>query len=127
MADPRRAFIPFAAAFAVVAAFGNSAFADGRAFGFCQDGIQMGWNFYCDPKKQKPNKKPEPTPAATPPAEAPKAEELSEPVEAFPATAAIETARKELDELKNKAIIEPTPENLSAYMGSIGDECGMTL
>lgn len=116
MADPRRILIPMAAALAVAGAFGGPALGDGREFGFCQDGIQMGWNFYCDPKKQKPNKKPMPAPVAPSPTEEPKAEEPAAPSEAYPATAAIETARKELDELKNKAIIEPTPENLSAYM-----------
>lgn len=81
---------------------------DGHAFGFCADKIQVGWNFYCDPAR-KPNPK------------APKAESRKEEVPApqptsYPATDAIDKARKDLDELKNRAILEPSPENLSAYM-----------
>lgn len=81
---------------------------DGHAFGFCADSIQVGWNFYCDPAR-----KPKPPAPKTEPRnpEAPRPE-----VASFPATEAIEKARKELDELKNRAILEPTPENLSAYM-----------
>ena len=116
MADLRRVMMPVAAALAVAGALGGPAFSDGRDFGFCQDDIQRGWNFYCDPKKQKPGKKPAPPPTAPAPVEEPKAEEPAEPRAAYPATAAIEKASKDLDELKNKAIIEPTPENLSAYM-----------
>jgi conjugal transfer pilus assembly protein TraF len=84
---------------------------NGRVFGFCQDGVQIGWNFYCDPSK-RPAPKPkamEAKPEATP---AP-ATDTPDP---YPATTAIETARKELDEIRNRAILDPTPENLSAYM-----------
>lgn len=85
---------------------------NGRAFGFCQDGVQIGWNFYCDPAT-KPAAKPKPAvpkPADSAPAEAPT------PADPYPATTAIETAGKELDEIRNRAILEPTPENLQAYM-----------
>ena len=67
MADARRVLIALALTLTVASTFGGAARADGRDFGFCQDGIQMGWNFYCDPKKQKPMKKPEPAPAAPSP------------------------------------------------------------
>ena len=81
---------------------------DGHAFGFCSDSIQVGWNFYCDPARK-------PKPPA--PKSEPRKEETPTPkIASFPATDAIEKARKELDELKNRAILEPTPENLSAYM-----------
>jgi conjugal transfer pilus assembly protein TraF len=85
---------------------------NGRAFGFCQDGVQIGWNFYCDPTKKPPTK---PKPAAPKPAE-PAPAEAPSPADPYPATTAIETARKELDEVRNRAILEPTPENLQAYM-----------
>lgn len=86
--------------------------ADGRGFGFCSDAYQKGWNYYCDPRKQK---KP-PVPSAPAPAAeaAPEAPSPSEPQ--YPATAAIDAARKDLDELKNRAILEPSPQNLEAYM-----------
>ena len=88
---------------------------DGHAFGFCGDTIQVGWNFYCDPAKQsKPQVQ---KPAAPEVKQDLRKEEEAQPVPPpYPATAAIEKARKDLDELKNRAILEPNPENLSAYM-----------
>ena len=84
---------------------------NGKAFGFCQDGVQIGWNFYCDPSK-RPAAKPK-APKAQPEAATAPATESTDP---YPATTAIETARKELDEIRNRAILDPTPKNLSAYM-----------
>lgn len=88
---------------------------DGHAFGFCSDSIQVGWNFYCDPTKrpkQQPSK-----PTATEQKQVLGVEEVPAlEANSYPATDAIDKARKELDELKNRAILEPTPENLSAYM-----------
>lgn len=81
---------------------------DGHAFGFCADGIQVGWNFYCDPARKPKPPAPKPDPRT-----APEADPLPPP---YPATEAIAKARKELDELKNRAILEPSPANLSAYM-----------
>lgn len=89
--------------------------ADGRDFGFCGDAFQRGWNYYCDPSRQK---KPAPPPAApetSSPAET-KSPPVVTPEPQYPATAAIEAARKDLDELKNRAILAPTHENLQAYM-----------
>lgn len=94
--------------------------ADGGQFGFCRDDLQKGWNYYCDPKKQK--KKPAPAPAAASAEDPAKEEEEAkapEPAtEAFPATAEIERRRKELDEVRNKAVLDPTPENVQAYMAA---------
>ncbi len=88
---------------------------DGHAFGFCSDSIQVGWNFYCDPAK-RPKQQP-PKPAAPEEKQNPREEEtVNTAPPAYPATDAIDKARKELDELKNRAILEPTPQNLSAYM-----------
>ena len=87
---------------------------DGRSFGFCQDEAQRGWNYYCDPKRQKPAP-PKPAPAPSSP------EVKSESVEPtatpqFPATAEIEMRRQELDELRNRAVLDPSPKNLKTYM-----------
>ena len=91
---------------------------NGKTFGFCQDDLQKGWNYYCDPKRQA--KKPVSAPVAPPTTEPGKAEEEAKdpapPVEAFPATAEIERRRKVLDEAKYKAVLDPSPENLQAYM-----------
>ena len=65
-----------------------------------------GWHFYCDPTPVEEEITEEPPTAAmpTPP--------VSEPT----ATEQIEAFRKHADELKHRAILEPTPENLQAYM-----------
>lgn len=86
---------------------------DGRSFGFCQDEVQKGWNYYCDPKRNKqPARLPEP---ALQPSSVPEAQsQISR--HTFPATAEIERRRQELDELRNRAVLEPSPSNLKAYM-----------
>lgn len=73
-----------------------------------------GWHFYCDPEPVK-----EPELAPPPPEPEPKAEETTkdpeEPKE-LTATEEIEAFRAYADELKHRAILDPTPENVQAYM-----------
>lgn len=73
-----------------------------------------GWHFYCDPEPAPdPLKKPEPQPEQQA-EETP--EEPQEKPEPMTATEEIEAYRKYADELKHRAILDPTPENLEAYM-----------
>lgn len=115
MADMRRA-AGLAALTAFVVSTGLALAEDGQTFGFCQDEAQKGWNYYCDPKRAKKTPAPiKPAPASPVPAASPDAQP-SEP--RFPATAAIEAQRKELDELRNRAVLEPSPENVKVYMAA---------
>lgn len=79
-------------------------------YGYCADGVKAGWNFYCDPEKEDAQEQ-EPKPPAPVAATAPAA---PEPPQSY--TEKIELYRKQMDELKFKAVLEPTPENVTAYM-----------
>ncbi|WP_299775745.1 conjugal transfer protein TraF [uncultured Tateyamaria sp.] len=69
-----------------------------------------GWHFYCDPEPAPdPLKKVEPQPEQ-------QAEEIPADPEPMTATEEIEAYRKYTDELKHRAILDPTPENVEAYM-----------
>ncbi|WP_211299550.1 conjugal transfer protein TraF [Pukyongiella litopenaei] len=85
--------------------------AEGRLF--CNGEEIAGWHFYCDPE---PEAEPEPAPAPLPEPQEPVAEDAPELPEEPSATERIEAFRKRADELKNRAILDPTPENLQAYM-----------
>ena len=63
-----------------------------------------GRHFYCDP-----------APAAEPEPE-PDAQEEPEELKTLTATEEIEAFREYADELKHRAILDPTPENVQAYM-----------
>ena len=73
-----------------------------------------GWHFYCDPEPER-EEDPQPRPE-NPQAE--KTPEREEPLaqEPLSATEQIEAFRKRADELKHRAILDPTAENLQAYM-----------
>lgn len=76
----------------------------------CEDEKASGWSFYCtreEPEEAEPEK--EPTPAPTPPVEQPVAEK-------GPATQAMMAFRAKVDEIKYRAVLDPTPENVKAYM-----------
>lgn len=85
---------------------------EGSFFGYCGDAIRTGWNFYCDPPPPEeepeevavPQSVPEAAPSA-PPAPPPKT--YAEQIETF---------RKEMDELKYRAVLEPTPGHVQDYM-----------
>ncbi|WP_217351995.1 conjugal transfer protein TraF, partial [Ruegeria sp. HKCCD8929] len=72
-----------------------------------------GWHFYCEPKPA-PKKETEPEPQPEPQAAEPAQPE--EQAEELTATEEIEAFRKYADELKHRAILDPTPENVQAYM-----------
>ena len=72
----------------------------------CNGDHITGWHFYCDPEpKKKPEKKAAPTPEVAEPAAPP-----------MTATEQMMALRKRADELKHRAILNPTPENMEAYM-----------
>lgn len=74
----------------------------------CNGEAVDGWHFYCDPE---PIKEPEP------PVNQPIMKPMPEPEpKELTATEQIEAFRKQADELKHRAILDPTPENLKAYM-----------
>lgn len=85
---------------------------EGAYFGYCGDAIRTGWNFYCDPPPPEegpeevaaPDALPEALPSA---ASAPPPKTYAEQIETF---------RKEMDELKYRAVLEPTPEHVQDYM-----------
>ena len=86
----------------------GSVHASSTPFGYCTDDITTGWNFYCDPdpEPEEPEAVPEqPTEAASAPPPAPLS--YTEQIEAF---------RREFDETKYRAVLDPTPENLQSYM-----------
>lgn len=73
----------------------------------CETEATTGWSFYCDPE---PEVEEEPTPVPAP------AKAIEEPPSEFPATEEMMAFRKRVDELKYKAVLDPTPENVLAYM-----------
>lgn len=88
--------------------------APGAARLFCDGDAIDGWHFYCDPEPV-PEVAPQP-PAPPPPAED-IAEEDPEPQEVpLTATEQVAAFRKMAEEAKNRAILEPTIENVVAYM-----------
>ncbi|MPL92150.1 hypothetical protein SDC9_38247 [bioreactor metagenome] len=112
----RKALVAPAAAlsmFALSAAPGQGESAAAARYGYCADGLKAGWNFYCDPEKEKAaeEKVRPPAPAAQAAPEPPEAPEAQQSY-----TEKIELYRKQIDELKYKAVLEPTPENVTAYM-----------
>ena len=101
----------FCSAFAAMLAVATPAFADpteptsSRGFA-CDDPRTTGWYFYCAPTavgEEEPEVAEE-HPPAPPPA----------PPKTY--TQQVEEYRAQLDELKHRAILEPTPENVVAYM-----------
>ncbi|MCY3671597.1 MAG: conjugal transfer protein TraF [Alphaproteobacteria bacterium] len=68
---------------------------------WCHAGL--GWHFYCDPEEDPPAAEPAPRPA--PPA-----------ADERPAIARIEAMRKVLEDARAEAVLNPTPENVTAYL-----------
>ena len=93
------------AATGVWAALGASA-AGGEWRSWCGDpgssaGQGLGWHFYCDREEEEP---PRAEPAPPPPGPAQSASER------------IEAMRKALEEARAEAILDPTPEKVTAYL-----------
>jgi conjugal transfer pilus assembly protein TraF len=74
----------------------------------CQDQKVSGWSFYCRSEPEDPEAPEEP--------EAPKETAAEPPKEAFPATEQIMAFRKRVDEVKYRAVLDPTEQNVLAYM-----------
>ncbi len=75
---------------------------------WCADegaGASLGWHFYCDPREEAEEAEPAPVPP-TPPSSG---NERS-------ATERIEAMRKALEEARAEAILDPTPEKVTAYL-----------
>lgn len=85
----------------------------------CADSRTSGWSFYCKPpveetvQEEQPD--PEPVvPVVVPPAP-PATEDATEP-KPGPATIAILEFRAMVDDIKHRAVLDPTRENVLAYM-----------
>ena len=98
----RRALVRAVGAIGVWATLGASA-AGGEWRPWCADEGSLGWHFYCDRREEPSEVEPEPQPA--PPV-----------VDERPATERIEAMRKALEEARATAILDPTPENVTAYL-----------
>jgi len=82
--------------------------AGGEWKSWCGDpasGATLGWHFYCDRQEEEPQRV-EPAPAPPPPSPGP-AQSASERIEAM---------RKALEEARAVAILDPTTENVAAYL-----------
>ena len=64
-------------------------------------GPSLGWHFYCDRTEEPPEAQPAPAPAAP---------------DARSATERMQEMRRELEETRATAILEPTTENVAAYL-----------
>lgn len=84
---------------------------------YCKDRDTVGWNFYCQDSipEEEPDEEPLPTPiiAPSPPPPEQPVEEDEEPLSY---TDQMMAFRANIDELKHRAILVPTPENVQAYM-----------
>ena len=65
----------------------------------------LGWHFYCDPDEEKPDE--DDAPSAPVPASSPRQET---------ATERILQMRRVLEEARARAILDPSPENVSSYL-----------
>lgn len=69
----------------------------------------LGWHFYCDPAAARSGMEPEPEPVVEP--------EPPVPATTGPgAVAEIEAMRRALEESRAVAVLQPTPDNVSAYL-----------
>jgi len=85
--------------------------ADGFTLNMCDSPSTKGWSFYCmAPDPEDPRDLSDPVPDVVP------AEPEDAPISEFPATDAMMAFRAHADELKYRAVLDPTPENVLAYM-----------
>ncbi|MCK5531589.1 MAG: conjugal transfer protein TraF [Halopseudomonas aestusnigri] len=104
------------AALAVVAATSSAAVAADTSIpgnSFYQD-KERGWFWYEEPVEEATEEKPEPEQAAVP-VEQPEAEETTQPEELEPRVGSVAWIRANLPMLRDKAIEDPTDENIQAY------------
>ena len=81
--------------------------ADGFTLGKCDEQATSGWAFYCDPDPAPEEEVVENTAPAPAPAPAPTPQTATEQMMAF---------RAHVDELKHRAVLDPTEENVRAYI-----------
>lgn len=82
--------------------------ADSFTLGKCAEQATSGWAFYCDPELEAEEEVVEATPPApSPPAPAATPQTATEQMMAF---------RAHVDELKHRAVLAPTEENVRAYI-----------
>ena len=65
------------------------------------EGSSLGWQFYCDRPEEPPEAQPAPAPAAP---------------DTRSATERIQEMRRELEEARATAILDPTTQNVAAYL-----------
>ena len=120
MCTGRRGFpiaeVAVAATIATFIAGAGTANADPFRLNMCQDRATRGWSFYCTPPAppEEETTEPAPVPPASVPVPAPPPS--PEPAPEYPATDEMMAFRKMVDEIKYRAVLEPTVENVQAYM-----------
>ena len=107
----------------IYCSFSGAAFSEAQPFrlDMCSDTNTSGWSFYCRPPVEPVE---EPAPETPPPAPAPAPEPAPHEMTY---TEQMMAYRKLIDETKHRAILEPTRENVLAYMEinkQIGDRAG---
>lgn len=114
------------AVFQPLPCFAESAF----QLDLCADSRTTGWSFYCKPPVEElVDEDPTPEsviPVVAPPPPPPETEELTEP-KPGPSTIAILEFRAMVDDIKHRAVLNPTRENVLAYMEinkQIGEQAG---
>lgn len=117
--------LAFASLLALMAA--DLAFAQSEPFrlDMCESRITSGWSFYCRPPESEPEKETVAVPQAVP--QAPPPVNKGEVAPENPATEAMMAYRALIDETKYRAVLDPTEENVRAYMEinkEIGDRAG---
>lgn len=88
---------------------GASARAEGFSLDMCKSSETKGWAFYCTTPAREEEEPEEVLPQPNP--SAPIQEETN-----YPATDAMMAYRAQIDELKYRAVLDPTPQNVLAYM-----------
>ena len=99
----------------VMAVYATPTLAETEPFrlNMCEDRTTQGWSFYCREAPPTEEKEPEPTVPSevTPQTSTPAATELG-PELVYPATEAMMAYRARIDELKYRAVLDPTEDNL---------------
>lgn len=83
-------------------------------FSKCETRETTGWSFYCREPEPEDIEEPAPPPPPPPPEMVEAPEEPRE--DSISATEQMMAYRAHVDELKHRAILDPTPENVLAYM-----------
>lgn len=89
--------------------------------GICDDDVAKGWNFYCSEPEPEPEEVEPPAPVAPEivvlsPAPAPVVEAVPEPEPEPTATERLAGIRAEMEEVMAAAILDPTEENMFAFL-----------